>query len=770
MVNFTSNIENDFLYPILSDETSFIQEEKKEEKLVIDETVCSDIVGFFVQKLEEDNIRYDSEIKLAIAGFFIKALKHRLYNDDEESKKAYADEIAVKLEFQLMIDGAECVKKSDIEKLTEDILGNLPNNDGEEGFNVVAILDDENDEFSAAKKRFATMLSTDRKSGSDYNEVIKSRKKDNNQFVLPKIDYEKGCKTVLEALKIGGKYPTKRDNNGNDIANMDYINALQAVIPADSNILFACYGTACYDEMSKMSKNDKGIYKPSFINNVIQIVAITESKIYICKSLYETTVIEIERCDVKSINAIFEKKIDSLGQIQFELSNNWGLILSVDKPQNSNGKEKEIFEITANAINSIFEKEIKKSEEDEEFVESVKYRYMKKERLIGLVLDGDESPFEISDMNKMVIKTIVEMTKPLYEKMIENPSESIEKFIFTVQESVVDKKLNSLIGEEIFPINDSWENNEDLKPLVDEVTSDLTKSLDELEKEIRSRFSELLSNEESSSKEEITEEDCYKALDALIGIEDAKLDIKNIVDAEKLSNERQKRGLDPNKEYVNTLCFVGNKGAGKSSVARILGGLMYANGLTETTGFVEVEDSDFDQESEGDIDNIFEIVKQHCLGGYALFSDADKIKEKPFADYIVAKLLSFIEENKGSIRVIIAGRKESMLNFLETNNTLKELFSTIISFEDISLEELLGVFVSIMKKNQFSIEPEAFELLAKYIEIRASEPDFANINTILDITNRLVDIHIQYISETKDEKNLRTFIVKDILALNSSIA
>ncbi|MDD6657112.1 MAG: AAA family ATPase [Lachnospiraceae bacterium] len=770
MTSINGNGENKLIYPVYKDEISFADSVVSAKKIasedMVDESHFSGMIEYVLEQLKNDNINYVVEIKNALALFFRKAYKNNLYINSSEEKKTYANDIATKLEIQLMLDNSECATEDDVLKIYDELLGDLPDEGPDDnGFNVVAMIEDcEETSESKTKSNFAQMIAWEKTKIKTEN----SDKESMESFVLPDIDTENGYTTVLEAIKIGGKYPRKKGDNSDDVIDVDYINALNEQIGDGEKILFASYCKVCYDNTESMSKSANGAYRPSFLNNIFQILAITDKKIYLCKSLYEISVTVIDRDDLKSINSIYEKKHDSLGQIQFGFRDGHSLIITIDKPIKSNGNEKEIFDANVLMISALFVEDVMKKEAESDYIEAVKHRYLKKIRVIEYLLNDEENRIKVSDIDKFIIKTIVENTSSIYEEIIENPSADIDKLIFMVQESVIDERLNKLFGDDIFIINKQWEAmDDDVKPLVNDVIEKTTESLDRLEIEIRKQLDGDVGNQDSSSEDlDIpNEEQLYKELDQLLGLEEVKAKIRELVEFEKINAEQKKPSLEVPDSEIGCMCFVGNKGAGKATVAHIYEQLLYANGVASTNKFVEIEDSDFDLETEEEIKGVFDIVKMHSEGGIALFSDIDKVIQKPNATMILDQLVGFIENNRNTIRVIIAGKEEAVVNFIESNDSFKGRFRTIISFENIPVNQLIRVFVSIMRQRGFTIEPEALNLVAIYFEKISKEADFANIDTVFEAMKKLVDIHIQSIKETNDRENLRVIVVNDVKTL-----
>jgi ATP-dependent Clp protease ATP-binding subunit ClpA len=92
-----------------------------------------------------------------------------------------------------------------------------------------------------------------------------------------------------------------------------------------------------------------------------------------------------------------------------------------------------------------------------------------------------------------------------------------------------------------------------------------------------------------------------------------------------------------------------------------------------------------------------------------------------FGSEAIATLLKRMEDARDRIVVIVAGYSDEMRRFVRSNPGLESRFTKFIEFPNYSIEELVSIFDSIAKKNQFTCSSKAHELVLKTIEAAAQD-------------------------------------------------
>lgn len=195
------------------------------------------------------------------------------------------------------------------------------------------------------------------------------------------------------------------------------------------------------------------------------------------------------------------------------------------------------------------------------------------------------------------------------------------------------------------------------------------------------------------------EEELAKALgelDALVGLESVKKDVRDLINFLKIQNMRKEKGL-PVAPMSRHLVFTGNPGTGKTTVARILAGIYKALGTLEKGHLVEADRSKLVGQYMGATAiNVSEVVES-ALDGVLFVDEAYTLvqdEKDPFGQEAVDTLLKHMEDKRDRLIVIAAGYTDNMNKFLASNPGLRSRFNKYLNFEDYTPDQLMAILDS----------------------------------------------------------------------------
>ena len=234
-------------------------------------------------------------------------------------------------------------------------------------------------------------------------------------------------------------------------------------------------------------------------------------------------------------------------------------------------------------------------------------------------------------------------------------------------------------------------------------------------------------------------------LDALVGLDDVKKDVKSMMNLVKVRRLREENGL-PVPPMSLHMVFMGNPGTGKTTVARLLGGLYAAIGALEKGQLVEVDRSGLVAGYVGQTALKTKEVIDSALGGVLFIDEAYSLAEggeNDFGREAIDTLLKAMEDHRKDLVVIVAGYTGPMEKFLSSNPGLESRFNKYIYFPDYSGDELYRIFLSQVSRSGYTLSPEADAYARDYFRSVYENRD-ANFANGRDVRNRFEDMVVRH--------------------------
>lgn len=208
---------------------------------------------------------------------------------------------------------------------------------------------------------------------------------------------------------------------------------------------------------------------------------------------------------------------------------------------------------------------------------------------------------------------------------------------------------------------------------------------------------------------EIKTSKAMQELDNMIGLENVKAKVHQIVDFCRARQIYEAHGFKPHKVGLH-MVFYGNPGTAKTTVARLVAQIFKDYGILEKGKLFECGRTDLVGKWSGwSASQTRELVKkanQSILFLDEAYSLVAEEGEDHFGREALDTLVQEMENHRHDMVVILAGYKQPMKRLLEQNAGLASRISWHIDFEDYTEDNLIQIFWKILEENERCIRSE----------------------------------------------------------------
>lgn len=238
----------------------------------------------------------------------------------------------------------------------------------------------------------------------------------------------------------------------------------------------------------------------------------------------------------------------------------------------------------------------------------------------------------------------------------------------------------------------------------------------------------------------------------LIGLKPVKTRVCEIAALLLVERLRRTMGLEAGAPPLH-MCFTGNPGTGKTTVALRMAALLHALGYLRKGHLVAVTRDDLVGQYIGHTAPKTREVLKKAMGGVLFIDEAYYLyrpeNERDYGQEAIEILLQAMENQRDDLVVILAGYKDRMDRFFQSNPGMSSRIAHHIDFPDYSDDELFAIAGLMLEGMQYRLTDEAAKALREYIARRRAQPHFANARSIRNALDRARLRHAKRLFETR---------------------
>ena len=225
----------------------------------------------------------------------------------------------------------------------------------------------------------------------------------------------------------------------------------------------------------------------------------------------------------------------------------------------------------------------------------------------------------------------------------------------------------------------------------------------------------------------------------LVGLAPVKSRIREIAALLLIDKLRKNLGITSGNPGLH-MSFTGSPGTGKTTVGLKMSDILYKLEYIKKGHLLTVTRDDLVGQYIGHTAPKTKEVLKKAMGGVLFIDEAYYLykpdNDRDYGSEAIEILLQVMENQRDEIVVILAGYKEPMDKFYESNPGLSSRIANHIDFPDYTTPELVQIAKLMLQDQQYRLTPDAEIALVNYIQKRKEKPLFANARSVKNALDR----------------------------------
>jgi probable Rubsico expression protein CbbX len=226
----------------------------------------------------------------------------------------------------------------------------------------------------------------------------------------------------------------------------------------------------------------------------------------------------------------------------------------------------------------------------------------------------------------------------------------------------------------------------------------------------------------------------------LVGLKSVKTRIREIAALLLVDRMRRSLGLTARPPTLH-MSFTGPPGTGKTTVATRMATILHRLSYVRKGHLVAVTRDDLVGQYIGHTAPKTKEVLKRAMGGVLFIDEAYYLyrqeNERDYGQEAIEILLQVMENQRDDLVVILAGYKDRMDTFFQSNPGVSSRIAHHLDFPDYALDELLVIAQLMLAEQMYRFSPEAQQAFEAYLKRRTHMPRFANARSVRNALDRV---------------------------------
>ncbi|MBI4747989.1 MAG: CbbX protein [Acidobacteria bacterium] len=226
----------------------------------------------------------------------------------------------------------------------------------------------------------------------------------------------------------------------------------------------------------------------------------------------------------------------------------------------------------------------------------------------------------------------------------------------------------------------------------------------------------------------------------LIGLKPVKTRIREIASLLLIERIRRQHGLMTSAPTLH-MSFTGRPGTGKTTVAMRMAQILHRLGYVRRGHLVVATRDDLVGQYIGHTAPKTKEILKKAMGGVLFIDEAYYLyrpeNERDYGQEAIEILLQVMENQRDDLVVILAGYKDRMETFFQSNPGFHSRIAHHINFPDYTLDELMAIAELMVQQQMYRFDEHSNRAFAEYLNFRIQQPHFANARSVRNAIDRI---------------------------------